>query len=101
MRIVLVAVGLLLAGCAMPAALPAVRPVLARAEAERLALRADDLLSAALSGQNADPLADVFRGSTLTALRLQVARLAVRGVRIEERDPIRRLVAFDAMAAEG
>ncbi len=101
MRFVLALLALLLAACATPAQLPsAVKPVLSRGEAERLAMKGDDLLRAALAGDGADPLPSVFRGRALTTLRLQVARLTERGVLIEERNVSRRLAQFEAGSGE-
>lgn len=102
MPIILALLTLLLAGCTMPAHVPAaIRPALARDDAERLAFKGDDLLRAALAGHGADPLGTVFRGKALTALRLQVARLTERGVQIDERSVSRRLARFDAVSGEG
>ena len=68
MRIVLALLTLLLAGCTMPAHVPvAIRPALARDDAEGLAFKGDDLVRAALAGHGADPLGTVFRGKALTA----------------------------------
>ena len=101
MRIAIALLTLLLAGCATPARLPvATRPFLSRDEAERLALRGDDLVRASLAGSGADQLPSVFRGRALTVLRLQVARLAERGVLVEERSVSRKLARFDAASAE-
>ena len=101
MRIALVCLTLLVAGCAMPAHMPAaVRPLLSRDEAERMALKGDELVRAALAGNGADPLFSAFRGRALTTLRLQVARLTERGVLIEERSVSRRLVRFDPASGE-
>src|SRR5690242_15614050 len=75
-------------------------PPLVFAEAERTVLAADEILRGALAGEGADPLFEVFRGAALTALRLQVARLTARGLRIEERDLTRRLVHFDPTRGE-
>src|ERR1700756_4519258 len=98
MRLLLAALTLFFSGCAAPLAIPAAEPVLARADAERWALRADDLMRAAFAGAGAEQLASVFRGRALTEVRLQVARLIERGVRIEERGSSRRLVDFDPVA---
>lgn len=76
------------------------KPLLSRDEAERLALKGDDLVRAALAGTGTDPLAFVFRDRALTTLRLQVARLVERGVQIDERKISRRLVRFDASSLE-
>ena len=80
--------------------LPTTPPQLVFAEAEDTVLAADEILRGALAGEGADPLFEVFRGAALTALRLQVARLTARGVRIEERDITRWLAHFDPARAE-
>ena len=101
MRIAIALLALLLAGCATPAHLPvATKPYLSRDEAERLALKGDDLVRAALAGSGADQLPSVFRGRALTTLRLQVARLVERGVLIEERSVTRKLARFDPASGE-
>lgn len=101
MRIATVLLTLLLAACATPAHLPvAVKPHLSRDEGERIALEGDDLLRSALAGGGADRLPDVFRGRALTTLRLQVARLAERGVLIDERSVSRKLAHLDAASGE-
>ena len=80
--------------------LPTAPPQLVFSEAEAAVLAADEILRGALAGEGADPLIKVFQGAALTALRLQVARLTARGVRIEERDITRWLVHFDPARAE-
>ena len=96
-------VGLVLVACACgaPAASPVVVPQLQRAEAERIAVLADQIERAVMAGKAATALADVFRGQALEVLRAQDARLAERRLLIEERDVVSRLVFFDQHAAEG
>lgn len=75
-------------------------PPLRFAEAEETVLAGDGVLRSALAGEGAERLFEVFMGPALTTLRLQVARLTARGVRIEERDIERWLVHFDPATSE-
>jgi hypothetical protein len=82
-------------GAKTPNRLP---PVLTRAGAEQLMLRADDTKRLAASG-TAD-LADAFRGRALQVLEAQAQSLDRRGMRVEERNTVRTLAFWDHRALE-
>lgn len=91
-----------LTGCSTPPprSSPGAPAVLSRDAAERMALTADDARRRALAEAQPAGLAAVFRDRALRVLQEQVARMHDRGLRLEERDSVRRLVFWDSHAGE-
>ncbi len=75
-------------------------PVLTWTGAEQLALEADGARRAAFADLQPVRLATIFRGPALQALGKQVLRMGQRGIRLEERDPVRSLLFWDSRAHE-
>lgn len=75
-------------------------PPLDRATAENVAVGADKAARSALADLDPAGLSLAFKGRALEMLRDQVQRMADRGLRLEERNAIRRLESWDAGARE-
>jgi hypothetical protein len=97
-----VAIGaaLLICSCSADAAKTPnhVAPLLTRAGAEQLMLRADD--TKRLAGGGTADLTDAFRGRALQVLEAQALSLDRRGIRVEERNTVRTLAFWDQRALE-
>src|SRR5438067_3221536 len=93
------AVVLFLAGCG-PVSTPPL-PALQRIQAERVAIEADDVWRAALSGGDAARLGGVFGARALALAAARVAEMRRRGDRLEEKLLDRRLVHWSGGSGRG
>lgn len=75
-------------------------PMLDRASAEAVVLKADTTRRAAFADSDPDALSAAFRGKALHVLQAQVQRMRDRGLRPQERNPILAVVSWDPRAAE-
>jgi hypothetical protein len=89
------------AGCSpRPGEAAGLPPSLSREAAERVVLAADDARRRAFAEGQTEGLPAAFGARALRALQDQVARMRVRGMQLEESEAERRLVFWDARAAE-
>ena len=71
-----------------------------RTDAEAVAIKADAARRAAFADLDPGRLMAAFRGKALRVLQAQVRHMRDRGLRLEERNPVRAVVFWDARAAE-
>lgn len=95
---------LAIAGCATgqsgAGALVSPMPDRTRSVIEEIVLRADDVLRAALADLDTGALSSVFRDQALHRLEARVQRMRERGLRMQERQPVRVVLFWDSQAAE-
>ncbi len=103
MRTLAVAAFVLLASCSAPGAHALGRPGAPtpdRAAAEQVAMNADDAMRSSMADLDPRGLLAAFTGRALEALRSRLGWMRQRELRIQERNPSRSMVSWDAGSLE-